>query len=137
MPKYRDEISRKSAYWIPKSKLRAARFYCFQYPEWIKEYRELVGVKGAAPLSGMPRGSGMSDPTEHNAIKRAELSKKIKLIENTVREVEPDIAEWLLIGVTNEDATYEYLRMVKNMPCCKNIYYLARKKFYYLMSERI
>lgn len=137
MPKFRDEMSKKSPYWLPRAKLRAARFYCFQYSEWKREYRMLLGVRGASPLTGMPGGNDLSDPTERNAVKRAELSRKIELVENTAREACSDIAEWLIMGVTNENATYEYLRVSKGIPCGKNQYYEARKRFYYLISERI
>ena len=75
--------------------------------------------------------------TERLAIKRLELEEKCKRIEQTAIEADPDIYQWLLEGVTTEYATYRYLRDAKGIPCGKDLYYDRRRKFYYLMSNKI
>ena len=65
-------------------------------------------------------------PTEAQAIRLDELSRKIALVEQTAIEAGEDIAEWILKGVTLEDATFYYLKTFMNIPCEKDMYYDRR-----------
>lgn len=85
----------------------------------------------------MPHDSTVSNPTEAKAIRLDEPSRKIALVEQTAIEAGEDIAEWILKGVTSEDATFYYLKTVMNIPCEKDMYYDRRRKFYWLISQKI
>lgn len=80
-----------------------------------------------------PQGSA----TEQLAIKRVELEQKCKTIEQTAIDTDAELYQWILEGVTSDYATYRYLRDAKGMPCCKNIYYEQRRRFYWLLSKKI
>ena len=67
----------------------------------------------------------------------AELSKKIATVEETAKEAGGEIAEWILKGVTIENATFNYLKMVTGIPCERDMYYERRRKFYWLISQKI
>ena len=94
------------------------------------------GVKGVV-YDGMPHGMEVGNPTETIGIRKAELRKKMDLVENTAQESEPSISKWLLFAVTNEGISYNYLKMVMGIPCEKDMYYNRRRKFYWLMSQRM
>ena len=125
-------------YWLPKQRFLTVYHYCLQYPEWEDEYnalRSAIGVSGVN-YDGMPHGSGTGDPVSSDAIRLADLDARMKQIRDTIMEVAPEIALWLLKGVT-EDRPFWYLHDVMRMPCEKDMYYDRRRKFYYLMAKRI
>ena len=125
-------------YWLPKQRFLTVYHYCLQYPEWEDEYnalRSAIGVSGVN-YDGMPHGSGTGDPVSLDAIRLADLDARMKQIRDTIMEVAPEIASWLLKGVT-EDRPFWYLHDVMRMPCEKDMYYDRRRKFYYLMAKRI
>lgn len=130
--------AKSSKYYISKQKFLTARHFCLQYGEWLDEYRALEsGSISGINYDGMPHSSTVGRPTEARAIRMAELSRKIELVEQTAVEAGEDIAKWLLKGVTSEDATFRYLKMVMGIPCEKAMYYDRRRKFYWLISQKI
>lgn len=130
--------TKNSKYYISKQKYLTARHFCLQYSEWCDEYSTLAsGSISAINYNGMPHGSGSGNPTEVKAIRMAELSRKIATVEETAREAGGEIAEWILKGVTIENATFNYLKMVTGIPCERDMYYERRRKFYWLISQKI
>ena len=112
-----------ASYNIGKHRFLELYHYCMQYPDWIKEIREL-------------RGLGLSNPTASAAIKAAELSKRCKLIEDTAVEANKEIAQYILAGVTDTECTYMVLE-ARGMPASRALYYRSRRKFYYLLSKKV
>jgi len=135
---YRAKISKKNKYWISKHRFYEVSHHCMQYKEWIDEYNALAsaGIKGVE-YDGMPHGTDISKPTEKSAIRMTELKRKIDTVEQTAIDTDRVLAEYILNAVTNEDVTFNYLKLVMKMPCEKDMYYDRRRKFYWLMSQRI
>jgi hypothetical protein len=130
--------TKNSKYYISKQKYLTARHFCLQYSEWLDEYNALSsGSISGINYDGMPHGSGSGNPTEAKAIRMAELSSKIEMVEQTAIEAGGEIAEWILKGVTIESATFNYLKMVTGIPCERDMYYERRRKFYWLISQKI
>ena len=111
--------------------------YCLQYNEWKDELKYKCDTVRGIEITDMPITHSNSDVTQNLAMRRAELNHKCELIESTAKEADSDLCSYILKAVTNEGITYNYLRMVCNIPCGKNMYYSARKKFYYLLSKKI
>ncbi len=103
-----------------------------QYPEWIKELKELRGLRSHEQTAG----TGLSNPTASAAIKAAELSKRCKLIEDTAMEANRELAQYILAGVTDTECTYPVLE-ARGMPASRALYYRSRRKFYYLLSKKV
>lgn len=130
--------AKNSKYYISKQKFLTARHFCLQYSEWRDEYSALSrGDISGINYDGMPHGSTVGNPTEAKAMRMAELSRKITMVEQTALEAGEEIADWILKGVTSEDATFRYLKMVMSIPCEKDMYYDRRRKFYWLISQKI
>lgn len=124
-------------YDISKHRFYELYHYCLQYKEWKDELKFTTdSVKGVI-ITDMPHGSGTGDPTSNLAIRRAELFGRCKTIEETAKEADAELWEYLLKGITDENASYTYLRQVMNIPCGKNYYYEKRRKFYYLLSRKV
>ena len=137
MPDIRAELSQKNKWWIPKHAFYTAYHYALQYDDWKREYASLDGGVGAVKMDGMPHSTDVGDPTPNIGIRRAELADKMRLIEDTVKEVDAILYPWLIVAVTKEDINYNYLQTMMRIPCGKNMYYNKRRQFYYILSKRM
>ena len=82
-------------------------YFCKQYSEKKEMLKSFTGIK-AVNSDGMPRGNSVGNPTEQQALLKYSLEYDINLIEQTVKEVAPEIYEALLLNVT-EGINYTYL----------------------------
>ena len=135
MSRYRTP-SKRSAYYIPKEDYLTAIHWCRRYPNWIKELKVEPDTSKAITYDKLHvQTSGDFDPTTEIAMHRAEISGKVKLLEEVVKEAAPDIYEWLLKGLTQ--GIPEYKLRQDGMPCGHNKYYRSRQHALYLISKRI
>lgn len=111
--------------------------YCLQYNEWKDELKYKCDTVRGIEITDMPITHSNSDVTQNLAIRRAELRNKCELIEMTAVEADAELYQYILKAVTNEGITYNYLKMVCNIPCGKDMYYDRRRKFYWLLSQKI
>ncbi len=122
-------------YKISKYRFKELYYFCLQYNDWMKEIRE------NRMLSSIEQGEGkvnnIGRPTENAGLRNADLTERVKLIEQTAIEAAPDIYQYILLAVTNEGYSFNYLKMMKGMPCEKDKFYDRRRKFFYLLSKKI
>lgn len=135
MPDLKPELSHKNKYWIPKHRYYELKHYCLQYPSWKRIYNSLE-IKMAADTERMGiRGSEPANPTERYALILAECKKTMELVECCCKDASEELDAFLLKGVT-ESLTYESLRTLYDIPCSKDMYYEAYRKFFYILSQR-
>ena len=97
-----------------------------------KSYAYTAGASGR--ISAMPKGTDISDSTAKKAMAAAQLRTNIELIERAARQADDEIDGYILRNVT-EGAGYTYLRHAMNMPCGRNKFYKARRKFFYILYK--
>lgn len=138
MTQIRPKLSKKNPMYIDKHAFYSAYHFALQYPEWKRQYAELIGgaVK-AVDYNDMPHGTGVGDPTARIAMRSSILRSNIDLIERTALIAGRDLAEFLLIGVTVEGETFQHLNLVHRMPCGRSKYYQMRRLFYYLLNKAL
>jgi len=85
-------------------------------------------------MTGMPSGGGLSDTTAKSAIRRTYYADKIKLVEETAKEADPYLYEYILKAVT-EGLSYTYLRTIMEMPCGRDMFYDRYRRFFWLLNE--
>lgn len=138
MTQIRPKLSKNNPMYIDKHAFYSAYHFALQYPEWKRQYAELIGgaVK-AVDYNDMPHGTGVGDPTARIAMRSSILRSNIDLIERTVLIAGRDLAEFLLIGVTVEGETFQHLNLVHRMPCGRSKYYQMRRLFYYLLNKAL
>lgn len=124
-------------YKLDKHEFLRAYHHAMCYKEWLREYNSLLDTSKAIIYDDMPHAANTKDTTAEAAEKRERLAGKMRLVEETAMEAEPKIYDYLLLAVTNEGVTYEYLKTVKKIPCGKDMFYDRRRKFYYLLHEKI
>lgn len=128
----------KEKYKISKHRFAEIYHFCMQYNEWRDELKFKNDNIASPIISDIPsNNSGTKSNVENLALRRTSLENKCKLIEQTAIEADPGIYQYILKAVTNEHISYNYLKMIMNIPCGKNYYYEKRKKFYYLLAQKI
>ena len=137
MLRVRSEQSKKNKYWISRHRYFQLYHWCLQYPEWKDkcvciENGGLTGVQ----YSDMPKGTTIGNPTERMGIELSEYTEKIKLLEGVAKEADEELAPYIITSVTQEYASYNYLESL-NMPCSKNTFFDRRRKFFWLLSEKL
>lgn len=135
MTKRRD-LKLKDDFGISNKRYRELYYFCQQYHEWKDELRWNSDTLKSPSLTGMPGSGAISDQTGNHATKRAELSLKCDLIEQTAYEADPVIYPHIIKNVTNEGIGFTYLQTVMNIPCGKDLFYKARRKFFYLLDKK-
>ena len=130
--------SKKTGRWkIDTHEFYMALHFAYQYRKWVEELEGLTDTSKAITYSDMPKGNINPDPTFDLVARRERLVRNVDLVERCAREAEPELYEYILAGVTNEGITYDNLKALKDIPCGKDMYYDRRRKFYYLLSQRI
>lgn len=128
----------RGKYVLSTAEFFSAKYYALRYNEWLAEYNSLKDSVGAIVVDDMPHGvNNVSTPTERLAIRRTELRNKMKLIEETAAESDPQIGKYILIMATTPGMTFARLKAEHNIPCEQDMFYDRRRKFYYLLSKRI
>lgn len=135
MPNIRSESMKK--YDISVHRFLELYHYCMQYNEWKEELDKDVSNIKSAEVTDMPVAHNQTDPTSSIAIRRQQIADKCKLIEQTAIEADAALYPYILEAVTNEGVTYRYLKMIREIPCGKKMYYDRRRRFYWLLSKKI
>lgn len=135
MSKYRTP-STNSKYYIPKEEYLTAIHWCLRYPLWCAELELEPDTSKAIEYDSDPvQTSNNSDPVSSLALRRVELARKKKLLEDTIREVDESIYQYLLLGIGYGFTEYQ-LRQ-KGMPCGHNYYYSRRQQILYEIAKKI
>lgn len=133
----RNEHSTRNKWYLPKHKFMTAYHYALQYQEWKNEYKTISDTSKAIRYDiDHVQETGDSNPTEDVAVKRAEILKRMNDIKKiAVEAAGEELAKYILIGATQEGASYTYLHTSLGMPCSRNTYSDRRGKFYYKLSK--
>ena len=126
----RARLSINNKYYIEPHRYYELKHFCMQYNDWRKEYRELDGLSQCTDTK--PRDH--DDPTYDIAAKRLLYFNKMKVVEQTTIEADPDIASYILKAVT-EGRSYNYLKTTMDIPCGKDLYYDRYRRFFWLLDK--
>ena len=83
----------------------------------------------------MPGSGGPGDPTVKAAIDCEEYSRKCAFVEAAAKAADPELYEYIIYAVTNENISFNSLKMQMNMPCERDRYYNSRRKFYFILDS--
>lgn len=137
MSKYRTP-SENSKYYIPKEDYLTAIHYALGYPLLKEEIETMADTsKGISYDKDKVQTSFGYDTTFEAAVRIAESNKqhKMQIIDDTIRLVADGMDYWLRLGVCY-GLTFDQLKG-KGMPCERDLYYLMRRKFYFILAKRI
>lgn len=131
----RAELSKKNPYWIPRDKYYELLYFSRQYWTMKQEKKELLRTYPTISYDENYTITDISNPVEKAVCRVSYLTDMMKLIEDTVKEVDPDIYKWLLNGVTT-DKSYEYLNQKMGLPMSRGAYYERYRKYFFLLSKK-
>ena len=138
MGKYRTPTER-SRFYIPKQDYLTAIHWCLRYPLWKAEL-ELEPDSGKAIEYDKDhvQTSNDFDPVSTLAIRRAEIARKMDLLESTIKEVDDGIYEVLLLGV-GYGLTFAQIEQMKEKDtnCSHKYYYRKRQQVLYEIAKKI
>ncbi len=130
----RPEVSPRSQYWISRHRYYELKHFCFQYREWKYECANFDSVVGGKVEVSHSDTNNISNPVAFCAENREFYVNRIKLIEASAKESCPELAEYIIKGVT-EGISYDQLRARYNIPCCKDTYYEVYRRFFWILSR--
>ena len=133
----RPEVSQKNPFWIGKHRYYELKHFCLQYPIWKRARSSLDGLsKRPADLQVFVKSGQMKgDPTERCAQSRLFFAERMEMVEQAAIGADPDLYPYLLRGVT-EGLSYDALKMKYDIPCCRDVYYAAYRRSFWLLSKR-
>lgn len=124
-------------YKLSRRELGYAKWFALKYPEWLEEYNALKDSVKAITYDQEGHGLGkVNDSTGELASKRAEIRRKMLLIEHAAFDAGGDISEFILRSVIYEHVTFEDMKAI-GLPCERTMFYERRRKFYFLLSQTI
>ncbi len=125
----------KDKYNISNYRFRELYYFCLQYSEWKAALKELRNPLKGTQISAVPASGDPGNPTMKNALKCAELTYKCELIETAAKMADPELYEYIIYAVTNEDISFNILKIQKDIPCERDRYYDRRRKFYFVLDK--
>ena len=132
----RNKIAESNPFYISKHEYLMAKHFALLYPEWKKQKHEIENRIAYGFKMGGTYDHDLVKPVEKAADDAEQYAVRINMVEQSAKIAGGDIWEYLLTGVTSE-CNYEYLRLVKNIPCCKDVYYRMYRKFFWVLSHEI
>jgi len=131
----RPEISKKNKYWISKHRHYELKHFCLQYPLWKEAYSDLseYGVT-ISNFNREIRSAKVNDPTTRIVLTKAYYSERIKMVEDAAKKADRFLAKYILKAVT-EGHSYVYLKTRLGIPCSRDVYYEAYRRFFWLLDK--
>ena len=130
----RATISQRNRYYIPKHRYLELVHLCRQYDDWVKELSGICFVSNS--LTNTTPKSYKESKTEHDAIYISKLGIKKNTIEECSKQAAGELSNYILLAVT-KGLSYENLRMVYKIPCCRQLYYEYYRYFFWLLDQEI
>ena len=129
----RPEISKGNPYYISKHRYYELKHFCLQYKDWKRIYNDIC--------ENTP--GGIFEKTNQLPVKintrlyekRQKYLNLISIIEDSALLADKELANYILVGVT-EDRSFDWLLTIMRIPCCKDVYYDRYRRFFYILSHK-
>lgn len=134
MSRVRNELSTKNRWYIGKHRYLELKHFCLQYPEWKRAYkliRDIPPSEGYVSVTDTPSDGSFA---EDSAIRRAELSRSMALIERVAADTDEYLGPFLLRAVT-EGLSFPTLQAQEQIACGRDMYFDRYRKFFWLLSR--
>lgn len=131
----RPTVTTRNKYHIDTHRSYELRHFCLQYPMWRRVCAALDGMlERPGYLERIDVGQ-KPNPTESTVMKRDQYLRRMGLIEECAKMTDPDLAEYILKGVTEEGCSYVVLKMKYGIPCSRSTYFDRYRKFFWLLDK--
>lgn len=129
MPRRRDLSN------IPKHVYRELYHFCLQYPMWKEKIRSCRTARSPR-LSDTPRGGCTTNIVEASAERAIALGDKVRMIQDTIKEVAPPEAQKALLLNVTEDVSYTTLHMQHDLYISEHDFKKYRRRFFHQLAVK-
>lgn len=131
----RPEVSKRNKYWIEKHRYYELKHFCLQYPIWKKACNSLDGMSKRTFMdTNVSRTNVINNPTLKCVEARIFYLNRMGMIEDTTNSTDEYLSLYLLKGVT-EGLSYDSLKVIHDIPCCRDVYYDLYRKFFWILNK--
>lgn len=130
----RPSISKKRTYYISKHRYYELKHFCLQYHEWKNLIFSPAGFSSKSLEWHPKKDKSLIDPTYDEVCFREEAKKNIEMVEEAAKDTDKFLAGFILEAVT-DGVSYTYLKMVENVPCSRDKFYICYHKFFWILSQ--
>lgn len=123
----------RNEYYVPHHRFMELKYFCLQYDYWKERIEEIDGFP-TANFSGEKNLKNISNPVLHTVERREEYQHNIDLIDEAVKLADESIYGYLIAAIT-KGVSYYGLRCYQGMPSCKEKYYIAYRKFFFILDK--
>lgn len=109
------------------------KHFCLQYNNWKSIYQEIDGSP-MLKFSREKKSEKLFDSTISAVERREEYLQKIELVEKAAELADADLKDYLICAVTT-GVSYYGLRCYNRMPACKEKYYSAYRRFFFILDK--
>lgn len=137
MSRMKNEISKKSQYFVPKHRMLELKHFCLQYPDWKRACTNLdqLYLQGNSNLDKIyAKTNEYSDPTALLTMRKMKYQEMMDMVENAAIEADEELSEYILASVT-EGISYDSLNAKLRIPCCRDTFYDRWRRFFWLLSQ--
>lgn len=128
--------SQMTSYYLPKEDYMTAVHYALRYPTLLADLPPVDSGTAIRYDKDRVQTSNQYDATSELALRRAAITEKLKIIDDTILEVSPEYLEhFLKLGVCY-GYTYDQL-LGRQIPIGRNQYYELRRHFYFNLIQKI
>ena len=120
----RPEISKHNEMHISKHRYYELKHFCMQYPEWQKKCRYFK-TSSVIDINAVPLDDDW-----------IVYKDQIDLVDTCIREAADEWLRPFLKCSVIFGESYTKLKTGRNIPCCKETFYAAYRKFFYILSKR-
>lgn len=131
----RPEISKRKETWISKHRYYELKHFCLQYPEWKRKINDANYIRsGSIAKTNSSDQIEFKDPVSEAAERICVFQKNIDMVERACFEADTSLKLYLLEALTG-GVTYEYLRLVKAIPCSRSSFYKAYRRAFWILDK--
>lgn len=127
-------LSKKNPNWIEHYRYLELKNFCLQYPKWCDAVRAFDSMSKRPGDIDIFRCKNGKSPVERCAEAREFYQKRIEMIQKAAETAADDLAIYILSGVTTGDS-YETVNARMDVPCCRETYYEAYRRFFYILND--
>lgn len=129
-------VSQKNPYYIPKERYLELKYFCMQYPTWRDAYSHLDSLSRRPDDLNLYFGksSRYSDPVAQCVIAKQYFMDRIDCVYRAACDTSSEFCGYILRGAT-ENLSYGELVAQMGIPCCQDVYYDLRRRFFYILSH--
>lgn len=132
----RPEVSKKKPYYVERHRYYELKHFCLQWKTWKRYLNDFEIRYPSLDTSGIPkdRNPAESNPTAEEVERRDYYLSLAQMVHDTAYAADEFLGLYILTAVT-QGLTYESLRVNYGIPCCREHYYAAYRKFFWLLDK--